>query len=282
MTQPEMRGKVCVVTGASSGLGRATASGLAKLGATVILACRDQQRGKAALEEIQATSGSKTVELMLVDLSAQQAIRSIAAEFEQRHDKLDVLINNAAIFKNKRVVTADGLETMFATNHLGPFLLTNLLLERLKNAPSSRVLTITAPSTTPLHFDDLQGKQKFNAFEAFGASKMCNLLFTYELARRLSGTRVSANAIHPGLVRSNLMREAAAPVRWMTALISAPPERAARVPVYYASSPEVEGLTGKFCKDRRAIDSDAYSRNPEIQKRLWDVSLTLTGLQDLV
>jgi NAD(P)-dependent dehydrogenase (short-subunit alcohol dehydrogenase family) len=278
MAQPEMRGKVCLVTGSSSGLGKATALGLAQLGATVILGCRDTQRGEAALAEIKAASGNQVVELMLVDLSLMQSVRSMVEEFEKRYDRLDVLINNAGVFKHRHIVTAEGLETMFATNHLGPFLLTNLLLDSLKNSASARTLSITAPSTTQLDFDDLQGEKKFNAYTAFGASKMCNLLFTYELARRLEGIRVTANAIHPGLVKSGLMREAAVPIRWFTYLISASPQKAAETPVYYASSPAVEGITGKFFKGREAVDSSPYSEDQEIQKRLWGVSVALTKL----
>ncbi len=278
MAQPDMHGKICLVTGSSSGLGKATALGLAQLGATVILGCRDKQRGEAALAEIKIASGNQMVELMLIDLSLQHSVRSIIAEFESRFDRLDVLINNAGVFKNQRILTVDGLETMFATNHLGPFLLTNLLMNKLKSSSSARILSITAPSTTPLDFDDLQGEKKFNAYTAFGASKMCNLLFTYELARRLEGTHITANAIHPGLVKSGIMREAAAPVRWLTYLISTAPQKAAETPIYYASSPEVEGITGMFFKDKQAIDSNPYSKNQEIQKHLWEISVSLTKL----
>jgi NAD(P)-dependent dehydrogenase (short-subunit alcohol dehydrogenase family) len=279
MTQPDMRGKVCLVTGSSSGLGKATALGLAQLGATVILGCRDKQRGETALNEIKTASDNQLVELMLIDLSLQNSVRSMVAEFEKRYDHLDVLINNAGIFKNRRFITADGLETMFATNHLGPFLLTNLLLDKLKSSDSARILSITAPSTTPLNFDDLQGEKKFNAYTAFGASKMCNLLFTYELARRLEGTRITANAIHPGLVKSGIMKEAAPPIRWFTYLISTAPQKAAETPFYYASSPKVEDVSGKFCKGKQAIESNPYSKNQEVQKRLWDISVALTGLE---
>ena len=278
MAKPDMRGKICLVTGSSSGLGKATAMGLAQLGATVILGCRDKQRGEVALTEIKTASGNQLVELMLIDLSLQHSVRSIIAEFESRFDRLDVLINNAGVFKNQRILTVDGLETMFATNHLGPFLLTNLLMNKLKSSSSARILSITAPSTTSLDFDDLQGEKKFNAYTAFGASKMCNLLFTYELARRLEGTHITANAIHPGLVKSGIMKEAAPPIRWFTYLISTAPQKAAATPVYYASSPEVEGMTGLFFRGRQAIESNSYSTNLEVQKRLWDVSVALTGL----
>jgi retinol dehydrogenase-14 len=199
-------------------------------------------------------------------------------EFKTKYDRLHVLVNNAAVFRNSRTLAVDGIETMFATNHLGPFLLTNLLLESIKAAPSARILNITAPSTTRLDFDDLQGEKRFSAFTAFGASKMCNLLFTYELARQLEGTNTTVNAVHPGLVKSNLLNESPAIVRWLSRLFSASPERAAETPVYLASSPELEGITGKFFKGRRPIDSDAYSMDRQVQQRLWDVSAELVKL----
>jgi retinol dehydrogenase-14 len=272
-----MQDHVCLVTGANAGLGKATALGLARLGATVVLACRDQMRGEAALADIKATSGNQAVDLLLVDLSSLASVRSAAADCTRRHPRLDVLINNAGIFTRQRTLTPDGLETMFATNHLGPFLLTNLLLGTLKASVSARILTITAPSTSTLNFDDLQGEKRFGALGAFGASKACNLLFSYELARRLEGSGVISNAIHPGLVKSTLMKEAAAPIRFVSQVISASPEKAAEVPVYYASSPEVEGVTGKFFRGKKAISSSPYSRDPANQRRLWDVSEKLVG-----
>ena len=279
MAQADMHGKVCLVTGSSSGLGKATAKGLAHRQATVILGCRDKERGEAVLAEIKAESATATVDLLLIDLSVQQSVHLMVTEFEKRYDRLDLLINNAAVFKQGRTLTVDGLETMFATNHVGPFLLTNLLLGRLKASPSARILTITAPSTTRVDFDDLQGEKQFNAFQAFGASKACNLLFTYELARRLAAsTHVAVNAIHPGLVKSHLMREAPAPPRWVTSLLSRKPEHAAETVVYYAASPTVQGMTGKFFKSRRAIDSSPYTKDLVVQQRLWEVSMALTHL----
>lgn len=273
-----MNGKVCIVTGASAGLGKAIAAGLARLGAIVVLACRDQARGEAARAEIQAATGSPTVELLLVDLASLRSVRDAAAEFKQRYRRLNLLVNNAAVFKSRRIVTPDGLETMFATNHLGPFLLTNLLLDELRAGAASRVVNVTAPSTTRLVFDDLQGEQIFRTIDAFGASKMCNLLFTYELARRLDRSGVAANAVHPGLVRSGLMREAPAAARWLFGLFSAAPERAAMGPLYVATSRELAGVSGAFFKGRRKIRSSAYARDPQVQRRLWDVSAQLSGI----
>lgn len=279
MVQADMQGKICLVTGSSSGLGKATALRLAQLQATVTLGCRDRQRGEAALAEIKSARPTATVDLLLVDLAVQHSIHAAVSEFEKRYDRLDVLINNAAVFKQRRTLTSEGLETMFATNHLGPFLLTNLLLERLKASPSSRMLNMTAPSTTKVDFDDLQAEKHFNALQAFGASKTCNLFFTYELARRLADTQVTVNAIHPGLVKTHLMREAPAPIRWVTSLLSSTPEQAAQTVVYYASAPEVQGMTGKFFKGRQTIDSSPYSKDQAVQQRLWEVSMALTQLE---
>jgi NAD(P)-dependent dehydrogenase (short-subunit alcohol dehydrogenase family) len=271
-----MKDKICLITGANSGLGKATALELARLRAQVILACRDLRKGETALSEIRAATGNSSVELMLVDLSVQKSIREMVDDFNRKYDRLDVLVNNAGVYTAKRSLTPDGLETMFATNHLGPFLLTNLLLAKLKASPSARIITVTAPSTTKLDFDDLQGEKKFSSFGAFGASKMGNLLFTYALAHQLEGTNVTANALHPGLVKSNLLQQAPLFVRTIINLISTTPEKAAQGPVYLASSSQVEGVNGKFFKGQKTIDSSSYSHDQQIQQRLWDLSLKLT------
>src|SRR5437868_4329940 len=246
MTPTDMQGNICLVTGSTSGLGKATALALAQQHATVILGCRDKQRGEAVLAEIKVANPTATVDLLMLDLSVQQSVRTAVTEFESRYDHLDVLINNAAVFKRHRTLTADGYETMFATNHLGPFLLTNLLLERLKASPAARILTITAPSTTRIAFEDLQAEQKFSALHAFGASKACNLLFTYDLAHRLSSTNVTVNAFFPGLVKSPLMKEAPVPLRWPNSVFGQSPDLVAQSVVYYASSRDVNGMTGLF------------------------------------
>ena len=250
---------------------------MARLGAHVVMACRDVGRGEADRAEIESASGNSDVALMPLDLASQQSVRQMAASFKAEHARLDVLINNASVFKGKRTTTPDGLETMFATNHLGHFLFTNLLLDELKAGPQARVINVTAPSTSKLDFDDLQGEQKFSALSAFGASKMCNLLFTYELARRLAGTGVTVNALHPGLMKSNLMSEAPAPIRWLTRLFSTTPERGSVSLLHLATSAEVLGVTGKFFKGTKTIRSSAYSHDEAVQKHLWDVSMELVG-----
>jgi NAD(P)-dependent dehydrogenase (short-subunit alcohol dehydrogenase family) len=222
-----------------------------------------------------SATGNAAVDLVLVDLSSQESIQRMVAAFGERYDRLDVLINNAAVYLSKRATTADGLEMMFATNHLGPFLLTNLLLDSLKRSTPARVLVVTAPSTTPLEFDNLQGEKRFRSLQAFGVTKMCNLLFTYELARRLTGTGVTVNAVHPGLVKSDLMKEAPLVMRWLTRLASTTPEKAASSLAYLASAPELLSVTGGFFKDGKPIQSNEYSHDASVQARLWDVSIDL-------
>src|SRR5260221_6154927 len=203
-------------------------------------------------------------------------------EFENRYDHLDVLINNAAVFTRQRTITADGYETMFATNHLGPFLLTNLLLECLKAATSARILPVTAPSTTKITLEDLQAEHKFSAMRVFGATKACNLLFTYDLAHRLAGTTVTDNAFYPGIVKSPRMRDAPAPLRCLNPVFGQSPEPVAQSVLYYASSPEVQGMTGLlFNKSRQSINSSPYTKDRAVQQRLWEASLALAPLEEV-
>ena len=278
MSPTDIQGAICLVTGSTSGLGKATAFALARQKATVVLACRDRQRGEAVLAEIKEAS----VDLLLLDLSVQHSIRSAVAEFEKRYDHLDVLINNAAVFQRQRTLTADGYETMFATNHLGPFLLTNLLLPRLEAATAARILNVTAPSTTRIAFEDVQAERKFSAMHAFGASKAANLLFTYDLAQRLAGTHVTVNAFFPGLVKTHLMREAPVPLRWLNPLLGRSPESVAQSLVSYASSPEAQTMTGMFFnKDGKSIASSLYTRDREVQRQLWETSLALAPLDEV-
>ena len=282
MTPTDMQGKICLVTGSTSGLGKATAFALALQHATVILGCRDQQRGEAVLAEIKAAIPTANVDLLLLDLSVQQSIRTAVTEFENRYDHLDVLINNAAVFKRQHTLTVDGYESMFATNHLGPFLLTNLLLSLLKAATSARILIITAPSTTRIAFEDLQAEHKFSALHAFGASKAANLLFTYDLAHRLASTTVTVNAIYPGLVKTSLMREAPAPLRWLTSLFAHSPEPVAQSVVYYASSQEVQAMTGLlFNKGKQAMNYSPYTKDRAVQQQLWGASMALAPLDEV-
>ena len=274
--------KVFVLTGATSGIGKALAADLAKTGETVVLVAREAERGKAALGDVRLAAPNSNLDLQLCDLSILSSVRNLAEILKSRYEWIDVLINNASVYKRKRVVTVDGFEEMFAANHLGPFLLTNLLLEPLQAAVqkngSARILNITAPSTTALNFEDLQGERNFNSLNAFGATKMANLLFTLELARRLENTGITVNAIHPGLARSGLMKEAFFLVRLLTRLTSSPPEKVAGPILQAAVAPEFEKTSGKFLHNGQEIEMPASAHDRTAQQKLWEMSEKLTGL----
>src|SRR5215211_2695241 len=274
--------KVFVVTGVTSGIGKALAINLAKTGEIVVLVAHDAERGKTALEELGLAAQNPNLDLQLCDLSVLSSVRNLAEILKSRYETIDVLINNAGVYKRKRVVTVDGFEEMFATNHLGPFLLTNLMLETLQAAVqangSARVLNITAPSTIQLNFDDLQGERSFTSLNAFGATKMANLLFTFELARRLENTGITVNAIHPGLARSGLMKESFFLMRLLTRLASPAPEKVTGAILQAAIAPEFEKTTGTFLHHGKAIEVPAYAHDRTAQQRLWEISEKLTGL----
>lgn len=265
-----------VVTGATSGLGKAVALALAKTGGTVVLVARDPERGAQVEKEIATASENFNVELQLCDLANLSSVRNLAVILNNKFDKIDVLVNNAGVYKRQRTMTVDGFEEMFAANHLGPFLLTNLLLDRLRASPSARIINITAPSTTPIYFDDLQSERHFNSLNAFGSTKTANLLFTRELARRLQDTNIRVYAFHPGLVRSALMKEGPIFIRILTRLFSSPPDRAADEVAQLASVPEFAGLHGKFIHKGKEIEFPAYAMEEANQRQLWEISETLT------
>jgi len=277
-----MENRVFVVTGVTSGIGKALALDIAKTGEMLVMVARDGDRGSATLKETALTTQNPNIDLQLCDLSILSSVRNLAEILKSRFEKVDVLINNAAIYKRKRVTTIDGFEEMFAANHLGPFLLTNLLLEQLQAAVqtngSARVLNITAPSTVRLNFDDLQAERNFNSLNVFGATKMANLLFAFALARRLESTGITVNAIHPGVARSGLMKESFAPLRLFNWLISSPPQNVTENIMQAAIAPEFEKTTGKFFYRGKAIEAPAYAYDRDAQERLWEISEALTDL----
>lgn len=278
-----MTDKTVLVTGATSGIGKQTALELAGMGATVCIVARNPQKGQAVLEEIKQKTGNQKLELYLADLSSQADVRKLASEFKAKHDRLHVLVNNAGGVYASRRVTADGLEYTFAMNHLAYFLLTNLLLDVLKASAPARVINVSsgAQGMARMNFDDLQGEKRFNSQGAYNQSKLANVLFTYALARRLEGSGVTTNVLHPGVVRTNFGR-VDTPLLWriMFPLIDPfmlTPEKGAETAVYLASSPEVEGVTGKYYAFKKAIRSNPVSYDQAAQERLWKVSEELTG-----
>jgi len=278
----DMTGKVCIVTGASAGIGKQTALGLARLGAVVVMLCRDRVRGEAAQREIKQKSGNDTIELMICDLGSQNSIRQFASEFKQRHDRLDVLINNAGVLLRERSLTEDGIETTFAINHLGYFLLTKLLLDLLKQSAPSRIVNVASAAHKygKLNIAAWVTGADYSAFGAYANSKLANVLFTYELARRLEGTKVTANCLHPGAVGTNLFRGLPKLLQAAIALVTIGPERGARTSIYLASSPEVEGVNGKYFARRKQESSSQASYDEKAARRLWEVSEELTMLTE--
>jgi NAD(P)-dependent dehydrogenase (short-subunit alcohol dehydrogenase family) len=284
-----MNGKVCIVTGATSGIGKATALGLARRGATVVLICRDTLKGADAVREITALTKSVTIDLLVADLSSQQQIRAVAAAFLNKYPRLDVLINNAGAMFPKRSESVDGIEMTLAVNHLAPFLLTNLLIERMKSTGATRVVNVNsdAHEHREIDFNDLQMRRRYGGgvgMRAYGNAKLANLLTVYELARRLQDTRITVNALHPGYVATNILPFATAtgPVRLLEPLWSAAkrfirtPEGGAATSLYLASSPQVAAETGKYFERCVPVSSSRMSYDINMQGCMWEVSQEMT------
>lgn len=280
----QMQGKICMVTGATHGIGVPTAQALAQMGAEVIVIGRSHERCEAVVTQIRETSGNPKVEFMLADFSELAQVRQLAHEFKRKHTKLHVLVNNAGVLELFRRETPDGNESMFGVNHLAHFLLTMLLLDTIKSSAPARIVNVSSRSHRRawLNFNDLQSKKLFIPPVAYGNSKLANVLFTYELARRLEGTGVTANSLHPGFIRTNMAAQNGWLVRLVLPLIhrsSLTPEQGAQTNIYLASSPEVEGVSGKYFVRCREITSSRASHNPEAARRLWQESLKLTGME---
>jgi NAD(P)-dependent dehydrogenase (short-subunit alcohol dehydrogenase family) len=278
-----MGGKTILITGGTSGIGKAAATALAAMGADVTITGSNPERGEKALAEIRSESGG-FVELILADLSVQDEVRRLAEKFKESHDRLDVLVNNAGLVQSKRTETPDGIETTLAINHLAPFLLTNLLLGLLEESAPGRVVTTSSEAERwrTLDFDDLQSKRKYRGMPVYGMTKLANIMFTYELAERLEGTGVTANCLHPGAVSTNfgtnnngigtLLFRAFKP-------FMRSPEQGADTLIWLASSPEVEGVSGKYYSDRKEIKPKKIANDPTARKKLWTMSESLTGLK---
>ncbi|MEP6985409.1 MAG: SDR family oxidoreductase [Chloroflexota bacterium] len=280
-----MQGKTVLISGATNGIGKQSALDLAKMGAQVVIIGRNKAKTEETLREIQTGSGNKDVHALIADLSSMAEVRRVAADFRKQFSGLDVLLNNAGGVFASRQETVDGYEMTFALNHLSYFLLTNLLLDMVKASAPSRIVNVSsdAQSAASINFDDLQSKQSYGmgGFRAYGQSKLMNVMFTYELARRLAGTGVTVNALHPGVVNTGFGRNNKGLMNVamnVLSLFTMKPEDGAKTSVYLASSPEVEGVTGKYFDKCKAKKSTAPSYDEAAQKRLWDVSEQLTGI----
>jgi len=276
-----MEGKICIITGANSGIGKATAIGLAKMNATIVMMCRSKERGEDAQKEIIELTGNKKVDLFLCDLSSQESIRKFVSEFKSKYQKLHVLINNAGIMLSKRVTSVDGFEMNLAVNYLAPFILTNLLLDVLKKSAPSRIINVSSAAhrMAKMDFDDLQSeKMKYRLFKIYGVSKLALMLFSYELSRRLEGTSVTLNTLHPGVVNTNLGQDQSSFSKGFAKLFFKKSEKGAETSIYLASSQEVEGITGKYFAKKQQKQSSEESYNEDYAKRLWELSTEMTQL----
>jgi NAD(P)-dependent dehydrogenase (short-subunit alcohol dehydrogenase family) len=278
----DMTSKTCLITGGNSGIGKATGLGLSRMGANVVIVSRSKEKGEAALTDIVAKSGNRNVGLMLADMSSQNSIRRLASDFKARHKKLHLLVNNAGVYLTRRTTTVDGLESTFATNHLGPFLLTNLLLDLLKASAPSRIVNVTsdAHNGAKVNFEDLQGEKKFSGWQAYGQSKLAMILFTHQLATRLDGTGVTVNSAHPGVVRTNFANNNGLVTfgfRLLRPFFISPKTAAKRI-LYVATSPDLEGVNGKYFTKMHAAKSSQESYDDDSAKRLWQMSEQLARL----
>ena len=275
-----MTGRICVVTGANRGIGRATAEGLARLGAKVILVCRRKEDGEAVSDEI-GVKYSVTPDVVTADLSSQASIRQLAADLQGRYPHLHVLINNAGVIPRRREVTVDGLEMQLAVNHLAYFLLTNLLLPQLKAGAPSRIINVSSGAHThvTMDFNDLQAERGYDPKQVYSRSKLANILFTYELARRLRGTGVTANCLNPGVVATGMLADymGVPSAGGLGSTFGATPEEGAETSIYLASSAEVERVTGKYFERRQARRSSRESYDEAPARRLWEISERLTS-----
>lgn len=275
-----MKDQVCVVTGATSGIGRATAFGLARLGARVVMICRNPELGKQTQDEIVRNTANSNVDVMIADLSSQQAIRQVADEFQSKYKSLSLLINNAG-YAGPRVLTTDGIERTFAVNHLAYFLLTNLLLNVIKANGPARIINVSSEAhrNVKIDFNDLQMEKNYSGFRAYSLSKLCNVLFTYELARRLDGISVTANALHPGFLSTGIFREAPALIRFIVKIIAGSAEKGAKAIIHLGTVPELANVSGKYFNGTKEVRSSEQTYDREAAERLWEISAKMTNIK---
>jgi NAD(P)-dependent dehydrogenase (short-subunit alcohol dehydrogenase family) len=279
-----MSGKICIVTGANSGIGKETALGLAQMGARVVMVCRNAEKGKAALEEIRRESGSSQVDLLIADMSSQASVRALAEQIQREYPRLDVLVNNAGGAAPGHTLSADGIEMTLATNHLGAALLTLLLLDLLKASAPSRIVNVSsteAQSPSRLDMNDLQfERRKYSAVAAYRQSKLLMNAFTFELARRLAGTGVTANCLHPGAVATNIW--SAIPIGKLIVALGKPfmlnSKQGAAVSLYLATSPEVAQVSGEYFVKSKPAKSNPLSRDPRLMAEVWLCTEKMTSL----
>jgi NAD(P)-dependent dehydrogenase (short-subunit alcohol dehydrogenase family) len=278
-----MLGKICLITGGTNRIGKSTAQELARMGATVVIVGRNAQKTSQVVEEIRAATRNQSVDSLLADLSSQQEIRRLASEFKSKYSRLDVLINDAGAVFMERQLSVDGIEMTLAVNHLASFLLTNLLLDTIKASAPARIVNVSSNAHTraEIEFDNLQGERSYSS-GAYGNSKLANILFTIELARRLEGTGVTVNALHPGFVNTGFGKNNSGflfkIIRAVVPLIARSPEKGAETSIYLASSPDVQNVTGKYFVDSKVARAVPQASDTAIARKLWYLSVAMTEL----
>ncbi|WP_416148376.1 SDR family oxidoreductase [Salipaludibacillus sp. HK11] len=277
---------VVLVTGANSGMGKATALAFAKQNAQVVMLCRNEPKGLEAQQEIIDESGNENIDLILCDFADLSDVRRFAADFTAKYDQLNVLVNNAAIITTKRQETVDGYELQFGVNHLAPFLLTNLLLDKLKASAPSRIINVSSGAYKfgNISFEDLHSRHKYRTFKVYGQSKLANILFTYELSRRLEASQVTTNCLHPGAVSTNLGIDRKTGfgktiVKMLRPFFQTPAE-GSRTAIYLATSKELEGVTGKFFVHQKEVETTKKTHDRGLAAQLWKVSEELVGISE--
>ena len=280
-----MNGKICLVTGGTNGIGKATVQALAQMGATVVIVGRNASKTAQLVKEIRAASGNQNVDSLLADLSSQQEVRRLASEFKSKYSQLHVLLNNAGAVFMRHQLSVDGIEMTFALNHLASFLLTNLLLDTLKASAPARIINVSsgAHTTGKIEFDNLQGERGYSP-RVYENSKLANILFTNELARSLEGSAVTVNALHPGFTATGFSKNngkfMAALVSIFAPLVARSPAKGARTSIYLASSPSVDGITGKYFTDSHVTPAAPQATDRVVARKLWDVSAEMIHLAD--
>jgi len=282
----EMKDKTCLITGATSGIGFTTALGLAEKQAKLILVSRNPDKLKNTASIITKKTGNSRIDTFTCDLSSMGSIRSFADEFKKKYKRLDILLNNAGAFYSKRITSVDGYELTFALDHLGYFLLTRLLTDLLKVSKTARIINVSSGAQANGHidFDDIMKEKKYSGFSAYCQAKLANVVFTVELSKRLFGTGITANCLHPGLVRTNFMENSTGAFKVigniLVKIAAISPEEGAKTSIYLASSPEVSGVTGKYFSKCLSVPYNKEADNPEIAKKLWELSEKLTGFRN--
>jgi NAD(P)-dependent dehydrogenase (short-subunit alcohol dehydrogenase family) len=276
-TDRPLAGRVCLVTGASSGIGKVTARELARLGARVLLVCRSRERGERALLELNLALGNPRLHLLVADLSSQREVRRLAEEVRKNFEALHVLVNNAGINCRERQLTADGIERTLAVNHLAPFLLSRLLVDLLRKSAPARIVNVGSAAYRygRIDLEDPNLEKRYSPFAAYARSKLALLLASLELAERLRGSGVSVNCLHPGLAATEIFRDHPPALRFLFGVIGKSSERAARSSLFLAASPSVEGITGKFFIGERPVALTRHALDPELRRELWELSETL-------